>query len=89
MCCADENEDKEIVSQIVIDKEYREAYSYLGPTTVIINGTPHIISVPHYVPEYYGLKILVTYIDETTSTKTISVTKEIYDRTVIGEEWKG
>lgn len=68
LTACDEDDEKEIISQVVIDKIYEPPYEYMATEVVIIFGVATTIPVKKSMPESYVVKIRVTYIDETTKT---------------------
>ena len=88
-CFAGCEEPKEVKSQVVIDKQYEPPYSYMVTETFWWCGELVTQSIPKQMPERYYVKIQVIYVDDSTSVKSVTVNKTVWERTIIGEEWRG
>lgn len=80
--------EKEIKKQVVIDKDYREAYTWIQQTPYWVGDYLFWQETIMTEPARYWLVLEVTYVDGTMGTKKQTVPKETWEKAEIGKEWK-
>ncbi|WP_086348649.1 hypothetical protein [Candidatus Enterococcus clewellii] len=74
---------EDLLSGVVVDKSYKDAYS---TTDIVIIGDFMYPQTNHH-PESYKLQIEGERTTGEQGTKWISVDRQTYDNTSIGDEW--